>query len=123
MPVSDEVAGDDESVISVLRDSSFFRAVADKAIVFDLGRDIELAFLQLGPMVLRHRRQIDEDSGQEGFDLENTVSEVCRIRTSPQCASTLAMLILNELAQANKLSKEKLLSAIDDIFSENGQDD
>jgi hypothetical protein len=86
--------------IAVARDPTFHRAVADKVLAIDLGRDVELAFLQAGPVV---KRMIDWDENSERAQIEPSLTEVARIRVPGPVALGAAVTILEALFSAGKI--------------------
>ena len=100
-----------ESKQKVVRDSTFHRSVADKAAAFDLGRDFELSFLQAGPAILQRVVQLDEDGDEESekLELEPQLTEVSRVRLARPSAFTLAMFIINKMAENDELDLDALI--------------
>ena len=97
-----------EAAVKVVRDETFMRAVADHAVVYDLGRDIELAFLQVGARPLL---RADLGDAYE-FTSEATIAEVARIRVSPPGATRLAMSILREQVAKDRVHVDKIIESL-----------
>ena len=93
----------------VTRDPAFQRAVADKILVFDLGRDVEVSFLQGGPLV---QKLVDVDETTEQIQLTGSVTEMVRVRLSPSVALNMAINVISTLADAEKIKKAPLRDAI-----------
>ena len=68
-------SANDES-IEVVRDVTFTRFVADEAVMAVVGRDLEIGFLQYGPIFTK---QIDRGEQEETVS-RNVVTEVARMR-------------------------------------------
>ena len=68
----------ERDTIQVVRDATFVRFVADEAIVAVVGRDLEIGFLQYGPM-FTHQTDYDQFEKTES---RNVVTEVARMRMS-----------------------------------------
>ncbi|WP_174279911.1 hypothetical protein [Sphingomonas bacterium] len=63
-------------MLDVVRDATFVRFVADEAVIAPLGRAVEIAFLQYGPIFLSQT-----DHGEfETTDSKAVVTEVARMR-------------------------------------------
>jgi len=110
--MSNEAAEDSNQINQkVIRDSTFHRSVADKAVAFDLGRDFELSFLQVGPAVLQRITRLDDEGEEESekFELEPQLTEVSRVRLARPSAFTLAMFIINKMAENDELDVEALI--------------
>jgi len=93
-PDSETMAGPEEKIdeLKVVRDRTFSRCVADRGIVLDLGRDMEIAFLQAGPNLVVLR-----DLGEtEGLALDPVLTETSRVRFPWPSAMDLAMNIIRE---------------------------
>lgn len=69
-------ASGEEKSLEVVRDSTFTRFVADEAVINLVGRELEVAFLQYGPMLVR---QIEQGEF-ERTESRNVVTEVARMR-------------------------------------------
>lgn len=95
--------------VPVIRDATFHRAVADKAIVIDLGRDVELALLQGSPTV---KKMIDLDEENEQAQLEGGFTEVVRLRLAAPVAFNIAVNILDTLVRAGKVKSAGLLDLV-----------
>jgi hypothetical protein len=105
----------------VTRDSSFQRAVADKVVAFDLGRDVEVSFLQGGPII---QKLVDLDEKNEQLQLTGSLTELVRVRLSPSVALNMAINVISTLTDAGKIKKGPLRDAIlqmltDDDTTEN----
>lgn len=100
---------------NVVRDSTFCRAVADKVVAIDLGKDVELAFLQGGPTV---KRLIDFDEDTEQVQLEGGLSEVARIRVSGPVALSIAVNIIETLMSAGKVRTPALMETLSKIMGQ-----
>jgi hypothetical protein len=92
-----------------VKDPTFHRAVADKAVAIDLGRDLELAFLQGGPNIVG---VVDIDDAHEQIKLEGLFSEVARIRVSVPTGLALVMNLLEQLVRADKVKADAMAEAI-----------
>lgn len=100
--------------VSVVRDVTFSRAVVDKTIVFELGRDIEIGCLQVGPEI---ENIIDHDDREE-LVLNPVLTEIVRLRLGWPEALNLAMQVISSGISSDRVNREKLLEAISDVKPE-----
>jgi len=110
----EEITAEEVSV-PVVRDTSFVRFVADKAIIAPLGRNVEVAFLQFGPMH-RHISTIDEKF--EGFESDFVHTEVARMRIGFQELVTFAMSFIRGGVVDGRLNGEAIRSTLDEWIAE-----
>lgn len=101
----------------VVRDSTFHRSVADTGLVLDYGRDMELAFLQVGPAVSARLKTGEGDVQEEGYEMEPAVTEVSRVRMSRTSALAMAMMIIEELVEDGKIDRVGFSEQIEALFS------
>jgi len=113
-----ELPTSDESTrrLKVVRDPTFHRSVADTGLVLDLGRDLEIAFIQFGAEVQHHISVGDEDDEQEGFEMAPGMTEVSRVRISRPSALTMAMMIIEALVEDGRLKEEGFLKSVKAMF-------
>lgn len=74
--MSESEATDEPKQARIVRDSTFCRFAADRMIVSFLGRDLEVAFLQMGPLF---HTLLDSEHDEE-FQAEPSLTEVARMR-------------------------------------------
>jgi hypothetical protein len=103
--------------VTIVRDPTFHRAVADKVIVIDLGRDVEFAFLQSGPVI---KKMIDWDEESERAELAGGLTEVARIRMGGPTALTVAVNIIETLFRSGKVKIPAFMGAISKMAAEHG---
>lgn len=96
----------------VVRDETFHRTVADKVVAIDLGRDVELAFLQGSPTV---KKLIDWDEDNEQVQLEGGLREVARVRVSGPVALNIAINLIDTLVSAGKVKTAAMMETINQI--------
>ena len=106
-----------EDKFPIVRDGTFTRVVADNILVMNLGRDYELAFLQGGPEL--NSVAFFERNGKSGLRIEPTpvMTEVVRVRMSPDSAAHMAMHILENLILANQVVNDMVLDNIKEMIS------
>ena len=101
----------------IVRDATFTRVVADSALIMNLGRDYDLAFLQHSS----EPRSIAflNNEGKMGVRSTSTgvVNEVVRVRMSPESASQMAMQILDALIKANQVVNEMVLENVQKMIA------
>jgi hypothetical protein len=95
--------------LKVVKDPTFHRAVADKILAIDLGRDFELAFLQGGPSVTAI---VDVDETQERADLDGVLTEVARIRAAPPVIMAMVVNVLEPMVRSGKIKTDAFINAI-----------
>ena len=106
--------------IPVTRDPFFRRVVADETVVFDLGRDFEISFIQTGREVTS-KVVIHNDDQDEGFETDPIFTEVCHIRIPPRTGLILSLQILETMAKSGRLQKDPMSEAfkrISDFISD-----
>jgi len=103
----------------VVCDPTFRRAVADKVVALDLGKDVELAFLQAAPTI---KRLIDVDDESEQVHVEGGLSEVARIRVAGPVALAIAVNIIETLVGAGKVKLPAFKQTLDRIFEAHRSD-
>ena len=101
------------------RDPTFSRHMADVAFAYSVRRDIDLAFVAMGPELFE---EIDDaESGRRAVYAEAGRSEVARVRMHAGAAVALAMDILREAIPAGKLKidpvRRDLQAIIDSLGS------
>ena len=99
---------------SIVRDSSFARGVADRVIVIDLGRDLELACLQVGPVLTA----FTEEEDAERYDGSPVYTEVVRLRLPWYGAVGMAMQILEQGIRTDKVHGHKIAESIAELVAE-----
>ena len=110
--------------VEVTRDITFSRHAADVGLVIDLGRDVELAFLQFGPCVSARVAKNDEDGDAvEGYEFSPGTTEVARVRMAGASAIQLSLLIIDRLVESRKVDTEKLKETIYNMFSSHSIED
>jgi hypothetical protein len=118
MPTSDDPVQTQSEITetTVDREPSFARYVADQVVVFNLGRDMELSFIQFGPKLDFKKRVETDGKISEAFKLSSTLTEVARIRVSPETASQFAMNIIHQIAKTGELDTNALRENIETII-------
>lgn len=109
----------DKASIPVVRDNTFTRASADRLISFNLGRDVELAYIQYGPAI---KECIDRDHSEE-FVMKNVMTEVCRIRMSFPSAFEAAMSFIKESLSDERVKADAVRQALAQWADEADADD
>jgi len=114
-----ENAEESQSNVAVefVRDSTFSRAIIDRMFVLDLGRDVELACVQLGPELVR----LHDMGSQEKLDLSPKMTEVVRLRMEWRDAVASAMHILERGIATERVNATAVISAISSISPESGE--
>lgn len=98
----------EQSRIQVVRDSTFCRFVADEAVLTTIGRDLEVGFLQYGPV---HISQTDFGE-YETTNSKNVVTEVARMRTSYGAFLGMVMEFLQDGITTGKLKSEAIQGSV-----------
>lgn len=106
-PLLDELENGAEA-LRVVRDVTFSRSVADRGIVLDLGRDMEIGFLQVGPNLI----QLADHGETEGLSLDPVLTETSRIRLPWPSALDLAMNVIREGIGKGAVNVPLVLDAI-----------
>jgi hypothetical protein len=101
--------------LQIVRDVTFARAVADKVMVINLGRDIEFAFLQHGQNLALSEVEDRDGVTFERIAMEPVLTEVVRVRISPEGALQTAMQILDRLISSQQIVSEAVLEAIQEM--------
>lgn len=96
------------NVMKIVRDATFRRSVADRGLVLDLGRDMEIAFLQAGPNLV----SVTDHEDSEGVALDPVLTETSRVRVPWPSAVDLAMNILREGVGKGSINVPRVLDAI-----------
>lgn len=96
------------NVMKIVRDATFRRSVADRGLVLDLGRDLEVAFLQAGPNLV----SVTDHDDSEGVALDPVLTETSRVRMPWPSAVDLAMNILREGVGKGAINVPRVLDAI-----------
>lgn len=92
---------------------AFNQYYADAGFAFMNGLTMDLAFIQNVPEIAEDEPK-EGDSG--GIIAESARSEVCRIRTAPSAAITLAFDILSEAAVDKRARKSSIRRRINEII-------
>lgn len=95
--------------VVVEKDPTFARFVADKAVAIDLGREWEIAFLQVGPNITGIT---DVDVANEQINLSALVTEVSRVRMSGPASLSLVMNLLEQLARSDRIKVDRVVEEI-----------
>jgi|TARA_R110002050_G_scaffold291463_1_gene445943 hypothetical protein len=103
--------------ITITPSTGVQRFAADVSLAFDLGRDLEIAHLVRSPKILAESKT---DEG-EGYALDNSLTELCRIRMSPANGVVLALHILDEISDSGKLNTESLRQSVEKIIAKNNE--
>lgn len=93
---------------AILRDVTFSRGIADRVVVIDLGRDLELACLQVGPVLTSFTDGADADR----FDGDPVYTETMRLRLPWYCAVSTAMEILEQGIKTDKIHGDKIAESL-----------
>jgi hypothetical protein len=100
--------------IAVVRDCTFHRFAADRIMVTDLGRDLEVSFMQIGPLFSQMEAQ---DDGEE-FSSESVFTEVARMRIGyPNYVNSLFN-FLRVGIQEDKLNAQGIINQITEWMTE-----
>jgi hypothetical protein len=92
----------------IVRDNTFSRAVVDKTLVMDLGRDLEIACFQVGPELVR----LSRNTKVEEFEAETVLTEVARLRLPLASALGMAMSILQTGIEKDMVNVAGLIETI-----------
>lgn len=103
--------------MSIVRETSFARVVADHVLVMNLGRDYELAMLQLGPRPTTMAFFESDGKIVNQSQFTQMATEVVRVRMSPDSAAQMAMHILENLINANQVVNDMVLDNIKNMIS------
>lgn len=110
---------DSEQTIEIVRDSTFTRFVADEAIVSSLGRDLEVSFIQYGPI-----HNIQTDHGDfESVESTSVLTEVARMRMAYGAMVTTVMQFLQGGIKDGRLKKEAIIRSINEWESPKGDEE
>jgi hypothetical protein len=110
--------------IEVVRDATFHRAVADTGLVVDLGRDMEISFLQSGPSITARKvRKDSDDNDEEGYELSPIITEVARVRINRPSALVMALMVIENLAESRSIKRTAFLDQIRSIFEKHDDPD
>lgn len=91
--------------VPIMRDNTFARATADNAVVLDLGRDVEIAFMAVSPTPVTNRLTISpggEERELSAVQIQNSMYEVCRVRMNPDAIELLATQLLVRLIESGE---------------------
>lgn len=102
------------AAVPVLRDNTFHRAVVDNALIFGVGADVEIACLQAGHSLSSVRAK-GEDVQLEAME---ALTEVVRLRLSWVTATNLAMNILANGIDSNRLDGAAILEKLAELNAE-----
>ena len=97
----------------IVRDVTFSRAVADKTLVVDLGRDMEIACLQAGAALVN----VSNTAQGEEFDAVPVLTEVVRLRLPWNSAVILAMNILQSAIARDMVNIDGFIEAVEGLRS------
>jgi hypothetical protein len=89
--------------------------VADKVLSFDLGRDVELAFLQGGPII---KKVVDLDDNTEQAELTGSLTETVRVRLATHVALGMIFNLINTLVEGGRIKVPALREALLQVASE-----
>lgn len=95
--------------------STFARSVADVGLAINLGRDVEIAFLQASPRIAAILSPDGADD-QQGFDVQGSLIEVARIRMAPAAAMIMATMTMEVLIKAGRVKTDELLKSLSAIM-------
>lgn len=87
MTKQDDMTPVEQGSVRVVRDGTFVRFLADEAVITALGRDLDVGFLQYGPLFLSQTDLGDA----ERTDAENVVTEVARMRMAQPAFLAMVM--------------------------------
>lgn len=107
-----------EHEIPIVRDATFTRVTADQALVVNLGREYELAFLQNSPQIKTMTIVLQDEGGMSGFERDSVMTEVVRVCISSDGAAQMAMHILQSLIRANQVINEMVLKSVQEMIEE-----
>lgn len=104
----------EREIIEVVRDSTFHRFVADEALMTVLGRDLEVGFLQYGPIY-----ETQTDHGEyEMTESKRVVTEVARMRIAYGDFLNMVMNFLHTGIADGKLKGEAVQKSISEWIVE-----
>jgi hypothetical protein len=101
-----------EQPIKVVRDGSFHRLAAENGFVFPVANETELSFMQGGPLI--ESVMYDSKTGI-GFQSEDVLTEVARVRMPWPGAYGLAMNVLGIGMASGRFDREQTLKLISEM--------
>lgn len=111
LPLTSEEATVENQPVNIVRDNTFTRAVVDKVVILDLGRDVELACVQIGPVLT----SLQDMEIHEKVDMTPSLTEVARLRMSWPSAVSMAMHVIEQGITSDKLRGDAILKSITDL--------
>lgn len=102
----------------IVRDSAFVRLYADEVSVMTLGRDLELAFLAVSPLVTKRMERSVGDDREVGYEFSPSMAEVARIRLSPASGLQTSMALLQYLIRGDMVKLDDLEEAVLEMIKE-----
>ncbi len=107
----------------IRRDHTFFHGTADSGVVVDLGRDMELGFLRIGPRPSLKRLTVDGDEESTRIKFEPDTIEIARVRLAPAVALQICMTLLERLKEGDHINADVLRPVMVDILNETQESD
>lgn len=95
-------------------DPNFVRVFADQALVMNLGRDIDFAFLTIGAKLERVQRSRGGED-PDRMRMRPQLNEVVRVRMAPVGAAGMSVDVLTGLISAGLVDKKGLIATLDAI--------
>lgn len=106
------------SATAIVRDVTFSRASADRGILLHLGKDVEIAWLQLSPILTAMH-----DKGHlEGLDMQPNFTEVVRLRMPWHSVMEFAIHTLQVGVEKKIINLEKLIEVVGAMDNISGQE-
>lgn len=106
MSADEPESGDEE--VAVVRDSTFARFTADRILISDLGRDLEVSFIQVGPL---HVCMEPTEDGEK-YTSRSVLTEVARLRTGFPAVLSALMEFVREGIEQDKIKGAALANQI-----------
>lgn len=111
------------SPVVIVPDPNFIRVVADAAMTFFLGRDLEMATLAVSPSIY-HEQSFEPLSAPENTPMtrsaitaSNQFVETARVRMSPPAATAIAMNILQTLLDHGQIDEAGLRTQVEAMIT------
>jgi len=105
------------AMTEITRSPNYVHMAADSALLIDLGRDVEIAFLRVSPRPVGQRRAARESEEAVQVRFASEANEVGRVRMSPFGAIQIAMTTISKLVAAGHVDVSLLRSSIEEIIA------
>lgn len=114
-----KISAKDNEISDIVRDSTFHRFVADRVIVTDLGSEIEVSFLQIGPEHIH----VEINGDVEEFTSKPIFTEVARMRSDHSTFLNALMSYLKTGVDAGKFKGHEIAKNIQSWADEAGAEE